>query len=112
MKFIQTLKNKRTSKKGFTLAEMLIVLAIIAILVTIAIPIFKTQLDEADAQVDAANERAAKSIAYAEYLLNGDTTQYIDVDDEGNMTVLPSTGSTDAEYTVTIDATTGKLSIS
>ena len=31
---------KKTNKKGFTLAELLVVVAIIAVLVAIAIPIF------------------------------------------------------------------------
>ena len=31
---------KQTNKKGFTLAELLIVVAIIAVLVAIAIPVF------------------------------------------------------------------------
>ena len=33
----------KTNKKGFTLAELLIVVAIIAVLVAIAIPVFTTQ---------------------------------------------------------------------
>ena len=33
------------SKKGFTLAELLIVVAIIAVLVAISIPIFTNQLE-------------------------------------------------------------------
>lgn len=32
----------KTNKKGFTLAELLIVVAIIAVLVAIAIPVFTT----------------------------------------------------------------------
>ena len=37
------MKNKKNNKKGFTLAELLIVVAIIAVLVAIAIPVFTTQ---------------------------------------------------------------------
>lgn len=35
-------------KKGFTLAELLIVVAIIAVLVAISIPIFSSQLEKAE----------------------------------------------------------------
>lgn len=49
--------------KGFTLMEMLIVVAIIAILVAIAIPIFNTQLDNARKAVDQANMRSVESEA-------------------------------------------------
>ncbi len=57
--------KKLTNKKGFTLMEMLIVVAIIAILVAIAIPTFAGQLDKARQATDAANIR----VAYAEAAL-------------------------------------------
>lgn len=50
--------KKFTNKKGFTLMEMLIVVAIIAILVAIAIPTFSNALNKAKAATDAANIRA------------------------------------------------------
>ena len=46
------------NKKGFTLAELLIVVAIIAVLVAIAIPIFITQLEKAREATDTANIRS------------------------------------------------------
>lgn len=49
----------KNNKKGFTLAELLIVVAIIAVLVAIAIPVFTTQLEKAREATDAANLRAA-----------------------------------------------------
>ncbi len=51
-------------KKGFTLAELLIVVAIIAVLVAIAIPVFTTQLEKSREATDMANIRSA----YAEVM--------------------------------------------
>ncbi len=56
----------KKNKKGFTLAELLIVVAIIAVLVAISIPIFTSQLEESRKAVDLANARniyAAFSVA-------------------------------------------------
>ena len=47
----------KLNKKGFTLAELLIVVAIIAVLVAIAIPIFTSQLEKSREATDAANIR-------------------------------------------------------
>ena len=52
-------KKAKENKKGFTLAELLIVVAIIAVLVAISIPIFSSQLEKSREAVDLANIRAA-----------------------------------------------------
>jgi len=49
------------NKKGFTLAELLIVVAIIGVLVAISIPIFSSQLEKSRKAVDLANVRSAKA---------------------------------------------------
>ena len=67
---IRKMRARLNEKKGFTLAELLIVVAIIAVLVAIAIPIFNTQLEKAREATDAANIRAA----YAEVMAEGLTT--------------------------------------
>lgn len=46
------------NKKGFTLSELLIVVAIIGVLVAISIPIFTSQLHKAEVATDWANVRA------------------------------------------------------
>ena len=55
--------KKFTNKKGFTLMEMLIVVAIIAILVAIAIPTFSGALNKARASTDLANIRSGYASA-------------------------------------------------
>jgi type IV pilus assembly protein PilA len=73
---IQTNKEELQKRgyKGFTLMEMLIVIAIIAILVAIAIPIFTAQLEKAREATDAANIRAAYAEVSADALVDGNTT--------------------------------------
>lgn len=53
--------KKLVNKKGFTLIEMLIVVAIVGILVAIAVPTMSSSLDKANAAADDANLRTAKS---------------------------------------------------
>ncbi len=64
---------KRLNKKGFTMAELLIVVAIIAVLVAIAIPVFTGQLDKSKRATAAANLRAAYAEATAAYLNETDS---------------------------------------
>lgn len=72
---MNTLK-KKLNKKGFTLAELLIVVAIIAVLVAISIPIFTSQLEKAKEATDLANVRSAYAEAVADYLTEGDAATY------------------------------------
>lgn len=62
------LKKQLKNNKGFTLAELLIVVAIIAILVAISVPVFTGKLEESRVATDKANMRAAKSAALTDYL--------------------------------------------
>ncbi len=51
--------KKIRERKGFTLAELLIVVAIIAVLVAVAIPVFTAQLERARQAADLANIRSS-----------------------------------------------------
>ena len=59
---------KKLNKKGFTLAELLVVVAIIGVLVAISIPIFTSQLEKARDAVSVANLRAAYAEAATKVL--------------------------------------------
>lgn len=62
------LREKFRNKKGFTLVEMLIVVAIIAILIMVSIPMVNSALESAREAVDAANERNARAVATIAYM--------------------------------------------
>ncbi len=64
--------KKLKREEGFTLAELLIVVAIIAVLVAVSIPIFTSKLEKSREATDIANMRAAKAAAVAAFL--GDDT--------------------------------------
>lgn len=67
--------------KGFTLLELLVVVAIIGILVAVAIPLFSDQMTRAKAATDMANVRSAKAVALTDYMLDSpgiDQTYYFD----------------------------------
>lgn len=84
---------KKLNKKGFTLAELLIVVAIIAVLVAISIPVFTSQLEKAREATDAANLRAA----YAEVMAAGLTED----NDNKTKTVTQTQTKTGWQTTIT-----------
>ena len=69
------LRKKLKNKKGFTLMEMLIVIAIIVILLAIAIPSFNNSLNKAKTAADEANVRSY----YAEVMVKNMTADPDDV---------------------------------
>ena len=83
--------NRLKNKKGFTLAEVLIVVAILAVLVAISIPIFTSRLEKSREAVDMSTMRSAKS-AMSIGLMTGeieaDTWYYYDA---GSGTLSTST---------------------
>lgn len=84
---MKTLKNKMKNKKGFTLMEMLIVVAIMVVLVAVAVPTFTSQINRANEAADDANLKAAKAVAMSTFLLDPSTagTKYFNPD-KGDLT--------------------------
>ena len=103
-------KKVRGNKKGFTLAELLVVVAIVGILVAISIPVFTSQLAKARKATNHANMRAAKAAAVAQYLTDnkdGKEAVYYDYDLEKG---IATEGTADSSLTATAieDATSDK----
>lgn len=112
---------KKMNKKGFTLMEMMIVVAIIAILIAIAIPTFTGSIEKAKKATDDANFRALKAIITAAYLSDkltipeGETVDcYLAKDGESYTTdpddaIDAKTGDGKIGYKVSINSSTNSL---
>ena len=116
---------KKRGNKGFTLMEMLIVVAIIAVLIAIAIPIFTSQLENSREATDAANIRSSYAEVVAAALTDPDkdhTANVTKVQTQTDWTnpalkeqtiggvkvsELKSTDATDIKY----EASSGKITI-
>lgn len=69
---MEKLKAKLKKQGGFTMVELLIVVAIIAILVAVSIPMMSQALEKSRHAVDQANVRDAIALASVQYLTNPD----------------------------------------
>lgn len=90
----------KKNRNGFTLAELLIVVAIIGVLVAISIPIFTSQLEKSRIATDQANVRSAKAAAAAEYMSNGESGSVSYVYHGGSATKIDLTNSMDLDKKV------------
>ena len=100
----------KTKKKGFTIVELVIVIAVIAILAAVLIPTFAKVIENAE---ESTAMQACKS-AYSEYLSDhgegkvknmANVVLYYDSDKDGTAEYSFTCGS-DGQFNGTADATT------
>ena len=72
----EMIKKVRERREGFTMAELLIVVAIIAVLVAIAIPVFTAQLHKSQDATDQSNARSLYAELQADYLSSANSSTY------------------------------------
>ncbi len=66
------IRQRQGNRAGFTLAELLVVVAIIAVLVAISIPVFGSALERSKAAACMANRRSLLSELTVEYMTEGE----------------------------------------
>ena len=113
--------KKLLNKKGFTLMEMLIVVAIIVILVCMSIPVFSSQLNSAKKATDDANLRAAKAAAVSAYYITDDsenvaTGDWYNLETGKFSSTAPTAYGQASEHSgmaiqATVDATNGTVNV-
>ena len=77
---MKNINSDRDTKYGFTLAELLTVVAVIGILVAVSIPIFTSQLKKTNEAVCQANRRALKGVL-ATMLITDEDNLLVSVDE-------------------------------
>ena len=80
----------KRNQKGFTLMEMLIVVAIIAVLVAIAIPVYTGQMHKVRVAADMANVRAYYAQIQADYMVTGEKNSSVPLYGKLNGSGLPN----------------------
>ena len=106
----------KMNKKGFTLIEMLVVIAIIAVLVAIIIPTVSSATDKAGAAANAANLRAVYAELQTDKLAGTvNTDGYVEIKADGSAALITANCPTAAKTinttkgaTMVLDATTGE----
>ena len=91
-KCAQKHSNRKTRGKGFTLAELLIVVAIIAVLVSISILFLPSQLHKARVATDWANLRAYYAEIQADFISTGKYNKQVPYEDKQGSTGFDAFG--------------------
>ena len=88
---------KKMNKKGFTITELVIVIAVIAILAGVMIPTFSGIITTANENKALQQAAAAAKIAFATVMADGE------------ISAAEAAGTVEGIYTFTFDADTGVL---
>ena len=102
--------KKKANKKGFTIMEMLIVVAIIAVLAAIAIPTFNGALTKSKEAADIANIRAAYAEVTVDYL-TGDGSNFPSDNTAAEALITSKTGALKGKGTFTATLSTDKKTV-
>ncbi len=112
-RLINSLKNR----KGFTLIELIVVLAVLAIIMAIAVPRFMGIQDKAKEDADKSTLEMIAKAAELYYVRSSDSTITItelesgDYIDSGLKFQKPSATVSDTNVDITLDADSGKVTV-
>lgn len=111
---MRKLRERLKDQKGFTLVEMLIVVAIIAILIAVSIPMVTSTLENARHAVDRANFRDAAALGTIEYLQDPDNAAgtYWYVVDSNSMQGKLEKNTTAPAAAIEVECTCGTIAAS
>lgn len=100
---MQNLKKILKNKKGFTLVELMVVVAILGVLVAVAVPVYSNVTDNAKKTTCAANIRTLKS---AITMAQADGVELAEINDVSDLAEYLEDDTlkcpfTEGEYTIT-----------
>lgn len=95
-KWNDSMRAKLKKQAGFTLVELLIVVAILAILAAVAIPAYTSSMEGARETTDRTNAMNAASMASSDYMLNnfkGEVIYTFGITSSGNFGIMTATSA-------------------